>query len=284
MNRLMLAMCLYGVLFASCVPGNVVAPDAREGDSEDETVDVDADGDGSTSSVDCNDTNASIHPGATELDNGIDDDCDGTIDEGTTTTTDTDADDDGYTTDPQDCNDADPAIHPGATEDCDDGKDNDCDGYIDGADNGCQISTPTPAPSYDGSEVSITVAYASTTPAVDFSFGYCSNLTDPADCSAWNQSVVTRTNTSSVTYTIQNVTGGVIRANSSRFLQESDYNSSNQTWQNADAWLCENGTSSSEMTGTVSVAIDGVSAGNGGAYCFYYGNGSGLGIRLDSLM
>ncbi|MBI3756537.1 MAG: hypothetical protein HY267_01020 [Deltaproteobacteria bacterium] len=44
---------------------------------------VDADGDGFTvAQGDCNDTNAAIHPGAVELCNGIDDNCDGTVDEG----------------------------------------------------------------------------------------------------------------------------------------------------------------------------------------------------------
>ena len=36
-----------------------------------------------SNSTDCNDTSATVYPGATEVANGIDDDCDGTIDEGT---------------------------------------------------------------------------------------------------------------------------------------------------------------------------------------------------------
>jgi hypothetical protein len=42
---------------------------------------VDQDGDGYTSCVDCNDANPLIHPGAAEVCNGVDDNCDGNIDE-----------------------------------------------------------------------------------------------------------------------------------------------------------------------------------------------------------
>ena len=85
---------------------------------------VDADGDGFTTLNDCDDTNPSIHPGAVEICNLKDDDCDGSIDEGF------DQDGDGWTVCAGDCNNVNPQIHPGATEVCN-GIDDNCDGSID---------------------------------------------------------------------------------------------------------------------------------------------------------
>jgi len=95
-------------------------------------------------SGDCNDADAAVHPGATEVCNGVDDDCDGQTDEGLTTAYYRDADGDGYgnlavavqactppdgyVADHTDCDDTDANEHPGQTW----YKDADNDGYSDG--------------------------------------------------------------------------------------------------------------------------------------------------------
>jgi Putative metal-binding motif len=53
---------------------------------------IDDDADGFDSCIDCDDTNADIYPGATEVCNDLDDDCDNEIDEGDVCCTDTDGD------------------------------------------------------------------------------------------------------------------------------------------------------------------------------------------------
>jgi len=95
-----------------------------------ECVDVDSDGYYAISpdcpaGDDCDDSDSTVYPGATELCDGLDNDCDGNVgaDEA-------DNDGDGYMVCEEDCNDSDLTIYPGAPELCDN-EDNDCDGLVD---------------------------------------------------------------------------------------------------------------------------------------------------------
>lgn len=99
--------------------------------------------------TDCNDTDPLTNPGAVEICDDLDNDCDGTVDEDPIdgATWYADADGDGYgdpsrfvvlclqpggwVADNTDCDDTDPTINPGANEVCGDSKDNDCDGAVD---------------------------------------------------------------------------------------------------------------------------------------------------------
>ncbi len=110
---------------------------------------ADVDGDGWAACAECDDAVAAIHPDATEVCDGADNDCDGTVDEADAADAITwydDADGDTYgdagtatvacdaplgaVGDGTDCDDADPAVNPAATEVCN-GVDDDCDGTAD---------------------------------------------------------------------------------------------------------------------------------------------------------
>jgi hypothetical protein len=102
-------------------------------------------------STDCDDGNAGVNPSATEACNGLDDDCDGTVDNGAidAATWYRDADRDGhgdlaitqlscsepsgYTASSDDCDDTNSDSYPGDVEWCD-GVDNDCSGAVDDGD------------------------------------------------------------------------------------------------------------------------------------------------------
>ena len=125
-------------------------------------VDIDSDGYGNANTsldtcamptgyvldnTDCDDTDAAVNPGATEVCDGIDNDCNGTIDDGLIMTYYADIDADGYgdtnssidtcvmltgyVLDNSDCDDLDANVNPSMTEICDDAIDNNCDGQID---------------------------------------------------------------------------------------------------------------------------------------------------------
>lgn len=101
----------------------------------------------SSDQSDCRDNNASVHPGAAETCNGLDDNCSGQIDEGFTLSTfHPDMDGDGYgdqgssleacvapedaVVDGSDCDDSNGTIHPDGTEICNLADDN-CNGTVD---------------------------------------------------------------------------------------------------------------------------------------------------------
>jgi hypothetical protein len=129
-----------------------------------ETFYADADGDGHAdpdnsveacvapegyleSGDDCDDSDAAIYPGAAEICDGIDNNCDDIIDEGLTSIFYADNDGDGfgdpdstrdtctlpegYVENSDDCNDSDALIAPGVADDDCDGVDDNCDGDLD---------------------------------------------------------------------------------------------------------------------------------------------------------
>ncbi len=98
---------------------------------------------------DCDDADAAVHPDTAEVCNGVDDDCDGDVDEDDAADAAIwylDADGDGHgdpaspmrscdqptsaVADDTDCDDTDPDVSPSSDETCD-GRDDDCDGTVD---------------------------------------------------------------------------------------------------------------------------------------------------------
>ena len=142
---------------------------------------------------DCDDGDPATNPGATEICNGVDDNCDDQIDEGVTNTYYLDTDNDGfgdinssvqacvqpsgYSTNNSDCNDDNPGINPDAEESCN-GVDDNCNNETD---EGCKPYVETmPADSIKSTSAVIkgllnpngesTICY--------FEYGISSNYTD----------------------------------------------------------------------------------------------------------
>jgi len=143
-------------------PGRLEVCDGTDDDCDPSTFgERDADADGAIDAAcfnvdingvtaagdDCNDGNATVRPGAVEVCDGLDNDCDGSFDEGVAASFFPDADADGhgdalgepaqacsapagYSYRGDDCDDEDAGRNPGAPEVCDD-IDNDCDTEVD---------------------------------------------------------------------------------------------------------------------------------------------------------
>ena len=182
-----------------------ITPGDLEDDDHDGVADVDC---GGARGMDCNDRDATALPGAAEICNGRDDDCDTHVDEDATSATfHRDGDGDGfgdpgtaviacfapagYVTDARDCDDGAAARHPGASETCN-ASDDDCDHAVDedpaasscaaipGAILTCTVGICHAAACQPGfSDCTIAAGCETSTIADDLRCGGCSAACDP---------------------------------------------------------------------------------------------------------
>jgi uncharacterized protein (TIGR03382 family) len=156
---------------------------------------VDDDGDGYYLIDDCDDSDADVNPGETEICDDKDNDCDGEVDNGASDATTVYPDEDGdgygdtaggellcevpsgYVTDGSDCNDSNSAVNPSASEVCD-GIDNDCDGNTDDS-SSTGLSTWYSDVDGDGYGSTFDIEESCTQPS-----GYVDNVTDCDDSDA----------------------------------------------------------------------------------------------------
>ena len=126
----------------SCADEKINIPDTT---GEQEII-SDRDGDGYLSDEDCDDSDPFVNPSEEETCDGVDNNCNGQVDEGVLSEFYEDQDGDGfgdensileacqipegYVNNGNDCNDQNSLTYPGAPEQCDDA-DNDCDEEVD---------------------------------------------------------------------------------------------------------------------------------------------------------
>ena len=124
-KRITLYQLLIAVVGLTGCPPPEPYPVVDTGDSG-AAIPVDEDEDGFTvADGDCDDSNPTVYPGAEEICDGLDSDCDGLL---PVDDPDTDQDDDGFSGCAHDCDDYNYMIHPAAVEIPGDGIDQDCDG------------------------------------------------------------------------------------------------------------------------------------------------------------
>jgi len=172
-------LAIRSLILAVAIAGCTGAPPPECTEFEQVFVYTDADGDGygiddpigyvctpgpnqSTNTVDCDDDNSDVHPGAEEVCDDIDNDCNGVADETQPKLPyyrDADGDGfgsklsadkvlacsppDGYISTGGDCKDNNPDINPAAHEICNGGVDDDCDGQADDNDGSVDLTSRT---------------------------------------------------------------------------------------------------------------------------------------------
>ncbi len=172
------------------------------------SVDADADGDGVTKLTDCDDERDDVYPGADEVCDRVDNDCDGLVDDDDPAVTSPptwflDADTDGVggtsmtacvqppgtATTGGDCDDRDATSFPGAEEVCD-GSDNDCDGLTDDACTGAPVGSLTSGDAQIALDGPCADAHAQETWVADLDGDDLADVWTDAECSGENRALV----------------------------------------------------------------------------------------------
>jgi len=190
--------------------------------------------------TDCDDSDFAVKPGAPEICNSIDDNCDGNADEGVGMPYYPDSDSDGFgdltatavnactpppdhLLDNSDCDDSDPAVKPGATEVCN-GIDDNCTGGIDEG-----LGTDSYYPDFDGDSFG-----DSTVAAVTACVAPPMHVLDDTDCDDGDPAVKPGA-TETCNGIDDNCTAGIDEFLTTTFYRDSDVDGFGDSAVNVDA-------------------------------------------------